>query len=229
VITENSARLGDCNQSVPKEYLTPSSFIDSDHPAVQAFAIEATEGCHTPMDRALALYLAVRDDVHYDPYYVGRDEHYFRASSCIENGRGFCIGKASLMAAAARILGIPARVGYADVRNHLSTPKLEALIGGNLYRWHSYVELHLEQGWVKATPAFNRDLCERFGVKVLEFNGKEDSLFQPYDTRGRQHMEYENQRGHFSDVPHQKIVADFARYHPRWLDNRANGGADNWD
>src|SRR5574341_322846 len=65
--------------------------------------------------------------------------------------------------AVARVVGIPARVGYADVRNHLSTPKLRELVGGDLFVWHGYAELHLEGRWVKATPAFNLTLCERFG------------------------------------------------------------------
>ena len=34
------------------------------------------------------------------------------------------IGKASLLAACARAIGVPARVGYADVRNHLTSPRL---------------------------------------------------------------------------------------------------------
>jgi transglutaminase-like putative cysteine protease len=219
----------DSGQTVVEDYLAASRFVDSDHPAVVAFARAAVEGHDESMDRALALYLAVRDGVHYDPYYVGREAHYYRASDCILSGRGFCIGKAALLAAGARALGIPARVGYADVRNHLSTAKLDALVGGNIYRWHSYAELFLERRWVKATPAFNRALCERFGVRVLEFNGREDSLFQPFDCSGQQHMEYVAQRGHFFDVPYHTIVEDFARHHPRWLDNRLTGEASSWD
>ena len=36
--------------------------------------------------------------------------------------------------------------------------------------------LYLEGKWVKATPAFNIEMCTRFGVKPLEFNGVDDSL-----------------------------------------------------
>ena len=204
------------------DYLHPGHFIDSDDPAVVEFAQKSALGLTDETDKAVALYLAVRDEVIYDPYYVGRDAKYYRASDCLNAGRGFCIPKAALMAAGARALNIPARVGYADVRNHLSTEKLDKLVGSNSYRWHSYCELYLEHKWVKATPAFNRSLCERFGVHTLEFDGRTDSLLQEFDQSGRQHMEYIAQRGHFVDVPFQDIVADFVRYHLDWLDYRSN-------
>ncbi len=214
-------------------YRCAGQFIDSDHPAVIEFAKNSVQGHQGAIDKAVALYLAVRDEVSYDPYYVGRDEKYYRASDCLSAARGFCIPKAALMAAGARAINIPARVGYADVRNHLSTEKLDRLVGSNVYRWHSYCELYLDGKWVKATPAFNQSLCERFGVHTLEFDGREDSLLQEFDRSGRQHMEYLEQRGHFVDVPFDKIVADFARYHLDWLDYRSQlnqeEAVESWD
>src|SRR4029077_19226901 len=99
--------------------------------------------------------------------------------------RGFCIPKAALLAATARAAGIPARVGYGDVRNHLSTKKLLELTGSNLCIWHGDTEVYLEGRGVKATPAFNLSLCQRFGVRPLEFDGRNDSLFHEYDQGGR--------------------------------------------
>lgn len=66
--------------------------------------------------------------------------------------------------------GIPARLGFADVKNHLATPRLTDLNGGDVFHWHAYTDLHLEGRWVKATPAFDLALCERFGVLPLEFD-----------------------------------------------------------
>lgn len=221
------------NNSTLDQYLQPSSFIDSDNPKVIDFVETITTNQGKDIERIIALYLAIRDDIVYDPYFVGRDESYYRASDCLAAGRGFCIPKAALLAAGARVLGVPARVGYADVKNHLTTEKLDALVGSNIYRWHSYAELYIDGLWVKATPAFNKSLCERFGVHTLEFDGRHDSLLQEFDQSGRQHMEYMKQRGHFQDVPYQEILRAFIEYHPLWLDNRIDSAgmassSDDW-
>ncbi len=205
-------------------YLAAGEFIDSGDADVRAFAQEEVGGAGDDVSRAVKLYYAVRDKILYDPYYFGDARSYFRASDCFRAKRGFCVPKAALLAAAARSVGIPARVGYADVRNHLSTKKLLELTGGDLFIWHSYTELYLEGQWVKATPAFNLRLCERFGVHPLEFDGRQDSLFHEYDRGGRRHMEYVRQRGHFPDVPYEEIVADFKKMYPRWLAAVTAGG-----
>ncbi len=206
-------------------YLEPGRFIDSDDATVMAFTADTLLGVHGDRARGVALYYAVRDGVDYDPYCVGTDRDYFRAGACLERGSGFCIPKAALLAACARAAGIPARVGYADVRNHLSTPRLEALIGGDVYHWHSYTELFLDGRWVKATPAFDAALCERLGVHALEFDGVTDSLFQEHNRAGARHMEYLADRGVFTDVPYASIVDDFQRLHPAWLHNLERAAA----
>lgn len=205
-------------------YLAAGEFIDSSDADVRAFAQEKVGDSGDDVARAVKLYYAVRDKILYDPYYFGEARSYFRASDCLRAKRGFCIPKAALLAAAARSVGIPARVGYADVRNHLSTKKLLELTGGDLFIWHSFTELYLEGQWVKATPAFNLKLCERFGVRPLEFDGRHNSLFHEYDHGGRRHMEYVRQRGHFPDVPYGEIIADFKKMYPRWIADAAAGG-----
>lgn len=209
------------------EYLAAGEFIDSGDADVQAFAQRVTAGTSGDVARALKLYYAVRDEILYDPYYAGEERSYFRASDCLRARRGFCIPKAALLAATARSVGIPARVGYADVRNHLSTKKLTEMMGGDLFTWHSYAELHLDGCWVKATPAFNLSLCQRFGVNPLEFDGRHDSLFHEYDRGGRRHMEYVRQRGDYPDVPYEQIIADFKSTYPKWVAlSRADGRGD---
>jgi len=200
-----------------ERYTAPGEFIDSADVSVQEFAKKAAEGAGDDVSRAVKLYYAVRDEVLYDPYCSGEERLYFRASDCLGAKRGFCIPKAALLAAAARSIGIPARVAYADVRNHLSTKKLLELMGGDLFIWHSFTELFLEERWVKATPAFNLSLCERFGVHPLEFDGRHDSLFHEFDREGRRHMEYVRERGSYPDVPYGAIIADFRKTYPRWM------------
>ena len=103
--------------------------------------------------------------------------------------------KATLLAAACRAIGIPARVGFADVRNHLSTARMREVMQTDVFYWHGYAVLLLDGAWRKATPAFNRELCERFDLLPLEFDGRADSLYHPFDRQGHRHMEYLADRG----------------------------------
>jgi transglutaminase-like putative cysteine protease len=132
----------------------------------------------------------------------------------IELGYGWCVTKAALLTAAARAAGIPARVGYADVRNHLRTERMRQTMKTDLFIWHGYTEMWIEGAWRKSTPAFNLSLCERFGLHPLEWDGLADSLYHEFDRAGHRHMEYVNQRGSFDDMPLARIVADFALTYP---------------
>jgi len=194
-----------------REYLKPGVYIDSDHPAVKGFVEKALQGVgSTVIDRAMALYYAVRDGLRYDPYSMNMDGANFTASHIATQKAAFCIPKAILLTACARAAGIPARIGYADVRNHLCSPKLKAAMAGNdLFMYHGYVEMYLEGKWVKSTPAFNQELCEKVGIEALGFNGQGDSMMHPFDKAGRQHMEYVQDHGHFFDHPHERIQGIF--------------------
>ncbi len=196
------------------QYLAVGEFVDSGAPQVIAFAKEATQGETAAEAAVLRLYSAVRDGIIYDPYVSLADPANYRASSVLAAGRGFCIGKSALLAAGARTIGVPARVGYADVRNHLTSRRLYDLVKTDTFMWHSYTELYLSGRWIKATPAFDRALCERAGLKPLDFDGDTDSLFQPFDQAGRRHMEYLRDRGTFADVPYDVIRADFIANYP---------------
>lgn len=195
-------------------HLAPTALIDADHPAVQAFAREHAQGADD-RERAVALYLAVRDGFRYDPYQVDLRPEGMRASSVLERGHGWCVPKAALLAAACRAARIPARVGYADVRNHLSTARMREVMQTDLFVWHGYADIWLDGRWIKATPAFNLSLCERFGLLPLDWDGRSDSLYHAYDRAGHRHMEYVHQRGAFDDMPLAQITADFARVYPR--------------
>jgi len=196
------------------EYLRPAPFVDSDDPAIAAFAQKAIAGARTTKEKAIALYGAVRDEIDYDPYIDFLDPAVFRASSVLEAGKGFCVGKSALLSAAARASGIPARPGYADVRNHLTSKRLQERVGDTFY-WHSYTELLIDGKWVKCTPAFDAALCARANIAPLAFDGVNDSLFHPFDQAGRRHMEYLMDRGPFADVPFETIVADFKKFYPK--------------
>ena len=213
----SDAHAGSAGNDVPAEFLAPASAIDSDHPAVQQFARDAAEGADADTATAVALYYAVRDGFRYDPYRVELTDVGLRASTVLNRGYGFCITKAALLAACCRAVGIPARLGFADVRNHLATKKLLDLLGTDLFVFHGYADLYLDGTWVKATPAFNLSLCDKFGVLPLEFDGASDSVFHPFDRDGRRHMEYVADRGLYGDVPVREIHDCFAATYANWV------------
>ncbi len=196
-------------------YLSPGRYVDSAHPAVSGFVEENCTG-NTERERAVSLYYAVRDKIRYNPFLDMTRRDVFRASAVLEAGQGFCVGKASLLTACARAAGIAARVGFADVKNHLTTPRLAETMGSDLFVYHGYTEMRIDGQWVKATPAFNLALCTRFRVKPLEFDGREDSIFHPFDADDRRHMEYLRDRGVFADVPVDEIQRVFRETYPRF-------------
>lgn len=200
--------------------LAPTAAIDSDHPAVIAFARQHAQGAD-PRARAVALVLAVRDGFRYDPYKADLSPAGMRASTVLAQGYGWCVPKAVLLAAVCRAAGIPARLGFADVRNHLSTERMRKNMETEVFYWHGYTDIWLAGAWRKATPAFNLSLCQKFGLLALDFDGHTDSIYHPFDATGKRHMEYLAQRGSFDDLPLAEIMVDFRRHYPRWIADMA--------
>ena len=194
-----------------RPYLEPSDTVDSDHATIRKFASQMTQDTRTPAEKAAQLYYAVRDGIRYDPYGIDLSINGLRASGTLKAGRGWCVSKAVLLAAACRAAGIPARLGFADVRNHLSTERMRVQMQTDVFFWHGYTSIYLHDSWVKATPAFNIELCDRFGLKPLAFDGKTDAIYHPFDLQGNRHMEYLSYRGEFQDVPIERIRATFQK------------------
>lgn len=183
--------------------------MDSDHPDVVAFARRTIEGATTDHERAALLFRAVREQPRYDPYTLSSNPDDYVASNVLRRDGAYCIPKAVLLCAASRAVGIPARLGFADVKNHLASPKLLAMLGSDLFIFHGYVEMWLDGRPIKATPAFNAALCARFGVPALELLPGQDALLQAFDGQGRLHMEYVRQRGLYDDLPLDEILTEF--------------------
>ena len=206
------------------QYLKATDIMDSDFPDIRAFVAEKTCNAVDAVEKAVLLYYAVRDGIRYDPYYPFYLPVHYRASVVLKGRRGFCVPKVSLLCAAGRACGIPSRAGFATVRNHLATPQLLEFMGSDLFVFHGFTEFFLEGKWVKATPAFNSELCARFGVPPLEFNGREDSIFQASDAGQRKFMEYLEFYGSYADIPVEEIVAAFKKTYGQdrvqgWIDS----------
>lgn len=197
------------------QYLSSTFYFDYDHHEVQAFADRVIGGDDlSQTEMAVRLYYAVRDEIRYNPYVFKTDPKSLSASYCIEAGESYCIPKAVLLGALCRYKGIPARLGLADVKNHLSSPQLIEFLRSEIFVMHGFIELFLDGKWVKATPAFNAALCEKMGVDTLDFDGKEDSIFQEFNDEGHKHMEYLADHGTFDDVPMEFIAMSVAKAYP---------------
>lgn len=206
--------------------LSPTKVIDADHPAVREYARRVIGDAETDREKAIRLYLAVRDDIRYDPYDIHLTVDGMKASTCLAEGHGWCVSKSILLAAAARSVGIPARLAFADVRNHLNTKRLAELMGTDVFAYHGTTELLLDGEWVRCTPAFNQELCDRFGVAPLEWDGVHDSLFQSATDDGREFMEYVADRGSHDDLPLDEMIEVFTELYPKAIDAWTDGGID---
>lgn len=189
--------------------LASNATFDHADPAVRAFALDAVGEASDDPERARRLFAAVRDHIRYDPFQIDFAPSAFRASTIVTAASAWCVPKSILLAAAARAVGIPARIGFADVRNHLSTPRLLEVMGSDLFVYHGYTTLWVDGAWRKASTAFNAELCARFGVEPLEFDGRSDALLHAFDGEGRRHMEYLADRGTWTAVPLTAMLAEF--------------------
>lgn len=216
--------------------LEPTEFLDHDSPAVRGFVArvlgEGGEGGNgvggalDPVERAVRLYYAVRDGVRYEVYGADMSRQGLRASSVVGRGSGFCVHKSILYAAAVRAAGIPSRLVYGSVRNHLASDRLKQLVGGEVF-FHALTSVYLDGRWVKATPVFNKTLCRLYRIAPLEFDGLDDSLHHPHDQAGQRHMEFIEMHGEFDDFPYDTVLAAMREMHPRMFEtpDRVHAGS----
>lgn len=195
--------------------LQPTETIDSGSELVVRTAESVTEGCVGEAKKATRLFYYVRDGIKYNPYLAMLPIDEYRASRTMERKEGYCTQKAVVLAALARACGIPATLGFADIVNHRVPEKLHDMMGTNLFVYHGYANLWLNDRWVKATPAFNAELCDKDGLVPVEFDGIHDAVFHPTNKDGQPHIEYVRYHGDFTDLPFEDIMRTFlVTYHP---------------
>jgi transglutaminase-like putative cysteine protease len=198
--------------------LQPTFFLDFDESSVQYFAEQHVSSDDSPQLKAIKLFLVVRDRFAYDPYNLHLDPNDMKASEILKRTSGYCNEKAIVLASALRYHGIPARLYFGNVRNHIATGKLEKLLGTDLLAFHGCVEVWLDGRWLKATPAFNKELCEKLSVDPLEFNGREDAIFQQFSRDGKRFIEYVEIIGSFDDMPHQRFLQELKKHYGHLFD-----------
>jgi hypothetical protein len=196
-----------------KGYLKSTAAIDSDNPSIKEKAQNLIKGKREAADKAKSLFYWVRDEIKYNPFLALEFSENFRASKTLERGQGFCIEKAAVLAAFARAAGIPARLHFADIRNHLVSDKLLKVMETNLFRYHGYTELYINGKWVKATPAFDLKMCHKNRIVPVEFDGQNDAILHSHNLDGKLHIEYVKDRGYHEDVPVDEILAVFDKHY----------------
>ena len=202
------------------QYLESNQCFDYDHPSVQELLENLlADFSGDTKGKVIRLYQHVRDGYAYNPYVFDLSAQQFKASHCVAQEQSYCIPKAVLFGTLCRAIGVPARIGLVDVKNHISSPRLIELLQSDVFVMHGYTEIYLDGRWLKATPAFDGALCKFMGIAPMEFNAEEDSIFQEYNLDGDKHMEYLTYHGTFSDVPAKKIFTAVSTAYPH-LDSR---------
>jgi len=192
-------------------YLKPTKVIYSDHPDIKKLALSLTEGLKTDAERAEKIFYFARDKIRYNPYSPFHEEKYYVASTVLKRGDGYCIQKAVLLAALGRAVNIPTRLGFADIRNHQLPKKMLEIQGTDKIYSHGFTELFIDGRWLKATPAFNIEMCDKLGLVPVEFDGRSDGVFPRLDRKGNISIEYLKDVGNWPDLPLDHILEAFVK------------------
>jgi len=202
------------NEHEQLKFSQATYFFDYTHPIIQTKIKEWTSEATSLKEKAIELYYAIRDGYYYNPYKINFAAEYAKSSDIINRKEGHCLDKATLLISCCRAIGIPSKLHLVKVKNHIAVEKLVEAYGTDELTPHAFAELYIDGKWVKATPAFNRSLCDLLNVDVLEFDGETDSLFQEYDKDGGQFMEYLEDYGCFDDLPMEFIVENMKAHYP---------------
>jgi len=201
-------------QAKMESSLQETCYYNFSDPVVQEF-LKKVDQQQSKNEQAIELYLLVRDGWKYNPLVYHTKKEHFTASEIMQREGGHCLDKSIILITGLRALGIPAKIHLAKVKNHIGVERIIELLGNDELAPHGYVEAMLNGKWVACAPAFNQSLCEKLGVDVLEFNGKNDSIFQPYNAKGDQFMQYLEDYGTFDDFPYDFVMQTLVNHYPK--------------
>ena len=209
---------------IDEEYLKPTMFLDFNHSLIQdqilkmfpnlkiSNSMNSNKTIQLDLESirqiAIKLFYFVRDEIKYTIITSFLSRKMMKSSEILKNRRGYCVQKAILLSSLGRAVGIPSRLHFADIINYKASKKIQRFMGTNLFVWHGFTEFYINNNWIKLTPAFDKELCEEQGFPIVEFDGYNNAVFQPYDKDGNKFIEYIKDRGIFSDVPYNKINGD---------------------
>lgn len=201
-----------------ENYLNATATLDFHSSEVEAFIADIPTDA-TKEEKAFWIYHKVRDHFLYDPYHLDLRPNQLKASVVATKRRAWCVEKAVLTAACMRAIGVPTRLGFGIVKNHIGVEKLTSYLQRDEIVFHGFVDVYLNAKWTKCTPAFDQRICAMSGVEPLEWNATEDSLFQEFSSNGR-FMEYLHFYGVFPDVPFELMHQEMYKYYPHLFDEQ---------
>lgn len=187
-------------------YLEAGYFVESSNEKIMRKSEEIVGDCREQVEVAKKIFYWTRDEVKYNVFskMMVKDEH--KATSTLARKNGNCMQKAVLLCSLLRAAKIPARLGFADIRNHLIPYDLKETMGTNLFVFHGFAEAYLDGKWIKMTPAFDIKTCKDNGIVPVEFDGEKDAMLSPVDANNRQHFEYVRFRGTYFDFPFDEMA-----------------------
>ncbi|MFK5855987.1 MAG: transglutaminase family protein [Bacteroidota bacterium] len=195
-------------------YLNPTYYFDFEEKSVQELIKEFQTDKLSLKEKAIGIYLKIRDGWRYNPYKLSLLKTSYKASFIAQKPDGHCIEKSILLIASLRGLYIPARIHLAKVKNHIGAERFLEKFGTDEITPHGMVDVFLDSRWLKVSPAFNKELCQKSNVETLDFDGESDSIFHEFDKSGNKFMEYLDDYGYFEDVPVDFILNNFKENYP---------------
>ena len=198
-----------------KEYLSKTYYLDYTDKSIQSIVNQYKTSQLSKQEIAIDLYYKIRDGWRYNPYRISFVKEHYQSSFIANKTDGHCIEKSILLISCLRALDIPARLHLAKVKNHIGVEKFKEKFGSDEITPHGMVDIYLNNKWVKVSPAFNKELCDKLNVHVLDFDGENDSLFQEFDKSGNTFMHYLEDYGSFADVPLDFIANNFKENYPK--------------
>ncbi|MGB0934092.1 MAG: transglutaminase-like domain-containing protein [Lishizhenia sp.] len=203
-----------------QNFLKETEFLDYSSSEIQNY-ISEFRGLTSKKEMAIALYYKVRDGFLYDPYHLNLTKNALKSSYLLTKTRAWCVEKSIIMASCARALGIPTKLGYAIVKNHIGVEKLASYLRKPEIVFHGYLELHINDQWVKCTPTFDQRVCRISKVTPLDWNAQEDSMLQEFE-KDKRFMEYTHFYGTFEDVPLQLMNDEMKLHYPHLFEEVFN-------
>ena len=192
-------------------YLKATAAIDSDHESVIKTAGNLTRACSTDAEKAVKLFYFVRDSVRYNLFMISVFKEDFVASRILKWGKGYCVQKAVLLTALGRASGIPSRLVFAKIKNHLVPDHIIRQLKTNIFPRHGYNQFFLNGKWISAAATFDKDLCDKNRLPTVEFDGKTDAILPESDIKGRPYIEYIEKFPPREDLPFDWIYAKISR------------------
>ena len=111
-----------------------------------------------------------------------------------------------------RILKIPAKLYFADIKNYKAPKKLTDIMG-NHFIFHCYCGVLIDDQWLKLAPTFNREMFTKIRVTANDFDGFNDAILPATNLDGEIFVVYIKDRGENYDIPYREIIEAFHHHY----------------